>query len=255
MIDCFLFFNDLDMLEIRLNSLAPYIERFVLCESTVAFNGQPKPLYFQENKERFKDFNITHLIADDGQLFGVKKDADGIFSRAHYQREFLMNGIKDVGHEEMILISDMDEIPNLENYNQSEGTFLQKLYCYYCNAYTGNSRWIGGIAIKRKNLNRPIHQLMYEKKKRGFPLIENGGWHFTSTGSEESFLYKLDCSCHCYLNDESYKIQALENRKNLVDPYHNIWTGRIRPKKFKIEIPSGPQWLLDNKDRYPYLWK
>ena len=97
MIDCFPFFNELDLLEVRLNSLAPYVKKFVLCEMSVTHSGKPKPLYFQESKDRFKDFNITHLIAP--PYYGDP------WSTEHYQREYLMNGLHDIDNEEIFFSS------------------------------------------------------------------------------------------------------------------------------------------------------
>ncbi|MFH1546956.1 MAG: hypothetical protein ABIC57_00545 [bacterium] len=137
MIDLFLFSNDLDLLEIRLNSLVPYIERFVLCECPVTHMGKPKPLYFEENKDRFKDFNITHLIATDYKRV-IGKD---FWALENYQREVLMNGVQDVDPETTVLLSDTDEIPDLKDYQGQEGVFKQKLYYYYLNTFTGDYSW------------------------------------------------------------------------------------------------------------------
>ena len=91
MIDCFTFFNGLDILEIRLNCLAPFVERFVLVESPFNMVGKRKPLYFDENKERFKDFNITHLIVSDHE-----KHMSHMWEPYYYQLDFLLNGLTNV---------------------------------------------------------------------------------------------------------------------------------------------------------------
>ncbi|MFH1563854.1 MAG: N-acetylglucosaminyltransferase, partial [Nitrospirota bacterium] len=112
-IDCFMFFNELDLLEIRLHSLASYVDRFVLVESPITHSGNPKPLFFEENKDKFKDFNITHLIYLPAER--------GIWGREIRQRAYLLNGIADADPEDMILISDVDEIPDLTQYKKAEG--------------------------------------------------------------------------------------------------------------------------------------
>ena len=126
-VDCFPFFNETDLLEIRLNALAPYVGRFVLCEMPITHSGKPKPLYFDANKERFKNFPITHISVEDNPKYVLKpgrygkriNDSHTAWRREHYQRECLMQGLEDLAPDDMILISDMDEIPNLENFNVS----------------------------------------------------------------------------------------------------------------------------------------
>ena len=128
-IDCFTFFNELDLLEIRLHSLAPYVDRFVLVESPITHSGKPKPLFFEENKERFKGFNITHIISP--PMEGGSWDIE-INQRGH-----ILDGIKDADPEDVILISDVDEIPDLRQYDGREGIFILDLFYYYFNCFTG----------------------------------------------------------------------------------------------------------------------
>jgi len=246
MIDCFPFFNELDLLEIRLNSLAPYIERFVLCESTRTFSGNTKPLYFEENKDRYKDFNITHLIEDGGMTKDAGKNKGDAWRRENYQREFLMNGLVDVDPETMILISDLDEIPNLEGYNCEEGVFRQKLYYYYLNCFTGMNRWHGTIAVRRKNI--PTLNILRDNRDKMPIAVGNGGWHFSTLGTPENIVYKIESFAHIELNIPNVKDKISYNQTNLIDPYHR------NPRKYAIEMPSGPKWLLENKDRYKHLF-
>ena len=168
MIDCFIFFNELDLLEIRLNSLAPRVERFVLCESKQTHSGKEKPLYFEDNKERFRNFNITNLICDGGLYQDCIRKEDS-WKRENYQREFLMSGIRDVSPEAMILMSDIDEIPDLEHYDgKSEGVFRQAMYYYYLNMFIGKTNWRGSVAVKRKNI-QTLNKL--RDTKNGMPVV------------------------------------------------------------------------------------
>lgn len=256
-IDCFPFFNELDLLEIRLNSLAPYVDRFVLCEMTVTHSGNPKPLYFKENWELFSGFPITHLVATrpamDVQIDMGKQSGDA-WRLEHYQREFLFNGIKDADPEDIILLSDLDEIPNLENYRGEEGAFKQKLYYYYLNVFTNTRLWKGTIATKRKN----ITTLSWIRNHRNqIPtVVYDGGWHFSTLGTPEQIKYKIESFAHTELNTEDYKSRIAENVANLKDPYDRApenWKG-YPEYKFTVEMPSGPKWLIDNKDRYQYLF-
>ncbi len=242
MIDCFPFLNEFDTLEIRLNCLAPYVEKFVLMEAPITWSGNPKTLYYEENKDRFKDFNIVHLIAK-----GYEKYIGNPWKMETYQRRFLMNGILDADPECMILLSDVDEFPDLKNYEEGrEGVFRQKLYYYGLNVFTGTNNWHGTIAIKRKNITDL--QKTRDNRNRTPCLSRFGGWHFSYLGSIEQIQYKIESFSHRELNKPEIKNKIAENRRNLVDPF-NRWE-----KKFSVEMPSGPTWLLENKQRYEHLF-
>jgi len=241
LIDCFKFFNELDLLEIRLNSLAPYVERFVLSECPVTQTGLPKPMYFAENRERFKDFNITHLVANDYEKY---RD-ENAWIMEHYQRENLMNGIQNVDPETMILISDLDEIPDLESYDGvTEGVFRQRLYYYHLNTYTRTSNWKGTVAICRKN----ITTLTNLRNRRWKMNSIARGWHFSHLGSIEHIVNKITSCAHKEFNTPEVKERVPDNVKNLLDPYNR------NTRKLSIGMPSGPKWLLDNKEKYEHLF-
>ncbi len=106
--DCFVFYNELDILEIRLNTLAPFVDHFVLVESPRTFTGQPKPLVYEENKARFAEFRdkIIHVIDDD-----MPEHADSTFVREAHQRSAIGRGLGDAHADDLIIVSDADEIP------------------------------------------------------------------------------------------------------------------------------------------------
>lgn len=251
-VDCFPFFNELDLLEVRLNSLAPYMDKFVLCEMPVTHSGKPKPLFFQENKERFKDFNITHLIAPP-----YHRDS---WRTEHYQREYLMNGLHDVGDDEIILLSDADEIPDLSQYDmKTEGSFRQKMYYYYFNLYIGVDNWRGTVALKKKNMlslreKNPLNKMRNLRER--FPVIHNSnGWHFSTLGSIEDIIYKIESFAHIELDKDEFKSKLKERRMKLEDPYScGAPNWRQDALQLTVEDPSGPKWLLQNKHKYPHLW-
>lgn len=238
-IDCFLFFNELDLLEIRLNSLAPYVDRFVLVESEITHTCKEKPLYFQENRDRFKDFNITHVIAPPRKLYRF-------FAVEAIQRECIMNGIKDVDSEDIILSSDVDEIPDLSNYHGEEGTFKHKVYCYAFNVFTGDSDWLGTVAIKKKNIKHKLRVYRRRSVRERMKVI-GSGWHFTSLGYPGEIAYKFDSIGHEEFNTPEIICSLRDNRKKLLDPYN-------MGNQYKVEMPSGPKYLLENQDKYPRLF-
>lgn len=252
-IDCFPFFNELDLLEIRLNSLAPYVDRFVLCEMTVTHSNNPKPLFFSENRERFKDFPITHLVVHPPdkkwriEMGGFSGDA---WRLEHYQRECLMIGLKDCAPNDIVILSDLDEIPNLEKYDGQTGAFKQKLYYYYFNTFTNTRRWRGSIATKYKDITTLTR--IRNRRNQTPVAVGDGGWHFSTLGSPDDIKYKIQSFAHTELNADEYLGQIAQNREQLVDPYGRVpkgWEG-YPAYRFTVEMPSGPKWLLDNKERY-----
>lgn len=238
MIDSFLFFNELDLLEIRLHSLKPYVRKFVIAESEQTFTGIKKPLNFQVNRERYKDFNIEYIIIPPSNLIGNEFET--------YSRKYLLDHLGDGDLNEIILLSDLDEIPDLKHYNGEEGIFRLPLYYYYFNCFTG--LFLNVIfAKKRKNLCKYQYDVPYRKMYKKRKPIVGTGWHFSTLGSVKDIKYKIEASSHINYNTEEIKNKIKEYKANLIDPY--------RPKRqFVKQEPNGPQWLLDNRERYPKLW-
>ena len=132
--DCFQFFNELDILKLRLHVMAPVVDRFVISEATETFSGQPKPLYYEENKEMFSEFadKIIHVVVDDTPP-GYTHDRDT------FQKNAVGRGLAGCTDEDIILFSDLDEIPNpekvkeiLEHFDPTKiYHFAQRMfYCY-----------------------------------------------------------------------------------------------------------------------------
>lgn len=109
--DCFIFYNELDILDIRLNTLDPLVDYFVLVESTHTFTGQPKELIYAKNNRRFKKFHdkIIHVVVDD-----MPRQAETTFVREAHQRSAIGRGLVEAGPDDLVLVSDVDEIPKPE---------------------------------------------------------------------------------------------------------------------------------------------
>jgi beta-1,4-mannosyl-glycoprotein beta-1,4-N-acetylglucosaminyltransferase len=247
--DCFLFFNELDLLEIRLNTLNPYVDYFVLIESTTTFSGKKKPLYFKENKDRFQDFSnkIIYFAIDIDQSYF------GDWEREYFQRECIKNRLINCKESDLIIISDLDEIPNLEGLDlyklaqEHEGlTFDMAVFYYYLNVRT-TEKWSGSFilpyqSIKKNNLS----QIRINNK---FHKIGNG-WHFSYLGGADKIKYKIESYSHQEFNKDSIKrnIQnAINNNKDLF--------GRAGDFK-KVDIDSSfPRYLVDNLEKYNHLIK
>jgi beta-1,4-mannosyl-glycoprotein beta-1,4-N-acetylglucosaminyltransferase len=276
-IDVFPFFNELDILEIRLNILDPYVDCFILSEATKTFSGLDKPLYYQENKDRFEKFNhkIIHNIVEDTtspELHPYQRD---VFQKDNIKKIVLENA----SYEDAIIWSDIDEVPNpdaIEDLNtyfvqDSIFHFAQENCMGYLNLveiggiiramvpdwdYEDRPRWLGtkvfGKSILKKyTLSELRSKQESEKNYRIFP----GGWHWSYVGSEglsveERVLKKIECAAHSELNTDQIK-QNVARVKDNKDPL-----GRDYASYKTISLDeSYPKYILDNKEKFASLIK
>ena len=150
--DTFMFFNELDLLEIRLNYLSPVVDRFVLVESTMTHTGKQKPLLYAENNGRFTKFldKVTHIVVD--MLPHIANlGYQEAFENENYQRNQITRGLGDAKTDDVILLSDVDEIPTHSGINwyrdHGKGVYAckQKWRFGWLNTtwMRTDSRWIG----------------------------------------------------------------------------------------------------------------
>ncbi len=201
--DCFQFFNELDILKIRLNVLSPVVDRFVISEATETFSGLKKPLYYEENKALFAEFQdkIIHVVVED-------TPEGGTHERDTFQKNAVTRGLADCTDEDIIIFSDLDEIPNpdkiqeiLRDFQEDKiYHFAQRLfYCYlnmeevsgsllsYAGEFDGVARkkWIGTKMLSYKLLreqNLLLGELRFPERKEIGVRVEDGGWHFGYMG-------------------------------------------------------------------------
>src|SRR6185312_15373656 len=115
--DCFMFFNELELLELRLHELSGVVDKFVLVETTVTFTNKPKSLIFQENLSRFKKFQdkIIHIVVDD-----MPKSSNP-WTLEKFQRDAIRRGLNDCRPDDVVLVSDVDEIPRAKTLVEAAG--------------------------------------------------------------------------------------------------------------------------------------
>ena len=177
--DCFMYFDEESVLDLRLNILDKYVDYFVIVESVFTHKGDKRKLQFDLNKyEKFKSKiiyliydkepeNILKISNDDLKDEKSKKYIFNAIYRENGQRNFILNGLKNANDEDMILISDVDEIPNLENIQldkiiQKIILFKQDMFYYKFNLRLPDMIWTGTKACKKKYLISP----MVEKYQR-----------------------------------------------------------------------------------------
>jgi beta-1,4-mannosyl-glycoprotein beta-1,4-N-acetylglucosaminyltransferase len=220
--DCFQFFNELDILEIRLNELDSEVDHFVIVEAEASHQYKKKPLFFHENKSRFEKFldKIIHVIVPISDF-----KSNDFWYNENLQRKMLLKGIEKAENEDFIMISDADEIISntalnsvKNNFTENAYIFSQNLYMWYLNTRVNSYEWINA-GICRKKYLETIGTQSFKKNTScaSFPRIQNGGWHFSYLGDHEKIKTKLENFAHAefaHLSIDDLK----KNREKLIDP-------------------------------------
>lgn len=257
--DCFIFFNELELLNFRLEYLSPYVDFFVLAESRKTTQGNSKPLFFDENKSRFKKYihKIKHVIIDDFPAQAVPHTIETI------QRNAMVSCLSDCKSDDLILISDLDEIPNLKKipkkvYDGVVYHFLQDQLIYFANIYKEKHIiWEGGTKIvtyktisdnlldeafvhygptflKEYNEATTLTKVRLHRKTK---FIYNGGYHLTYFGGVDRIIQKLKTFSHPELIrsgkfTKEFITQNLSNGLDIFDSNQKIY--RLPTTKFLV---------------------
>lgn len=237
-IDCFIFYNELELLTYRLNILNNIVDYFVIVESTHTFTGKEKALIFNENKhlfEKFKD-KIIHIIVEDFpyKYPNINFDNDEQWRNETHQRNNISTGLKRISlnDQDLIIISDLDEIPDpvtLYKCKTNEihvdiHTLEQDFYYYNLNSLI-RSKWqlCKIISYKKyKQLDIKCNDIRHYDTSR----IIQGGWHLSYFGNSEFIKNKIINFSHQELNIENFtNITNIEERvKNGADLFNRSWS-------------------------------
>jgi len=233
-IDCFIFYNELDLLTYRLNVLNSIVDYFIIVESTHTFTGIEKKLYFNDNKSLFENFSkkIIHIIVDDFpyKYPNVNIENNNVWDNEFFQRNAISRGInyiKDLSQSDVIIISDVDEIPDpytLDKITKSEIIVdfnILEMDLYYYNLNTRHTcKWPLCKIIsyeKYKELNTSCNDI----RTTHCSTILNGGWHLSYFGDKHFIQNKIQNFSHQEYNNSHYTdVEQIENRlKNNSDLY------------------------------------
>ena len=209
--DCFPFFNELDTAEIRFKELYDHVDYFVVSESNLTHSGQPKPLYFQENKERFARFSdkIIHVVCNDPSSPEPGEDMN--WTREKHQRNFIYHALKNkCSNDDIIITSDADEIVNSQVINEIKNvkllTALQMRTSYYYLNLISDPNWnvakVIPYRILRDNFGGNLSKVRVTGTDR---YIHNAGWHFSYMGGREQVIRKMESFAHQEFNMPKYK--------------------------------------------------
>lgn len=240
-IDCFPFGGygaELDLLEIRLNELKNVVDFHVLVESTKTQTSLDKPLYFEQNRDRYKDFShkIVQVTVDEFPKFSYP------WGMEHFQRNNIIQGIRLLLERELIteenaiiLISDLDEIPNpqilkssLKNLN-GQISFNMSFNPFYVNFFAEKKDWIGTTAIKLSEAIKNNLSPQDIRNVKDYCSVINGGWHFCYQGGKET-VYKKFFNC----------IEPIDKSK--------ILPLELFEQEFDKKIKEGGSFLFSDKE-------
>ena len=259
--DCFQFFNEENVLDLRFNILDEFVDFFVIAESTTDHQGRDKKLNFDIEKfQKFKK-KIIHVIVED-TLDSIKKTHIGQNSLVErHQRNSIIRGLKNCSDDDLVIISDVDEIPdlnklNLFNKKSRYAVFAQKKFDYKLNLLNiTEGEWLGSKICLKKDLKSPqwLRDLKFKKypfwridKIRDLQIIKDGGWHFSYLQSPKNLLKKISSFSHGernkpeFANEESI-VEKIKMQKNIFDLGFSY-------KKIDIDH-TYPKYIIDNKEK------
>ena len=283
-------FYDEDLVaDLRFNILDEHVTKFVVVESKFTHSGEKRNLLFDINKySKFKNKINYIVLENEPENLETINDKDSIdkknskyimnaLKRENFQRNAISRGLKKVNPDDLILISDVDEIPdlsnlNLENINDEIILFKQNFYYYKFNLMLEDLPWLGTKACKHKMLKSPqwlrnikdkkypfwrLDKLFSDKKYSNIKFIENGGWHFSNMKTPAEIEKKM----RTYLHHREYDINPLgeEKIKQIIENKKSIYNLRADMKNEKFDGTQNlkptdgselPNYIKENKKKY-----
>lgn len=273
--DCIPFFNELDILNLRLHILNPIVDKFVIEEATVTFSGQPKELCFEKNKAMFREFlpKIEYIVVDNSPVDATTHLRD------KFQKNALIQGIAKAGDEDMILLSDVDEIPNPEAIKRIAEDFdPDKVYhlaqrMFYCflnmeemsgnllsitGEFPGVTRkmWLGTKVFGKRSIPPGgIIDIREASVTDGNAVrVADGGWHFGYMGSlkeadvSKRIGTKVAAAAHQEYNDED----TLKEARDRLILGQDIFGRDARFERVEVD-GTYPEYLLAHIEEYRHL--
>ena len=287
--DCFMYFDEEVVLDVRLNTLNEFVDYFVIVESIYTHKGDPRELKFNHKKfEKFKD-KIIYIVdeetypqteeinTEDSEVEKSHKAIHNAAYRENGQRNLITRGLKKANDEDIIMVSDVDEIPklselNFKNINEKIILFKQDMFYYKFNLWLPNLIWTGTKACKKKNLVNPqwlrnikdrkysffrIDTFFSKTKYTSIKVINDGGWHFSNIKTPKEIEFKL----RSYLHHREFDLNPLSvtqideiirNKQAIYDlkvdkTVNKIGNGSIL-KNF--DLNKLPEYIVTNKNKF-----
>ena len=260
--DCFTYFEEIELLELRLHTVYPVVDYIVLVEANQTFMGKAKEFIFEKNKHKFAPFldKIIYVKVEDMPA------SSNPWELETHQRNCIRRGLDKVEDQDLVLISDLDEIPNPSaiqslaeprvklQLEKSPLAFTQKLFYYYLNC-VDKSFWHGTVAAKGSYIKKSKSiELDIRKNRNYFPRLRNGGWHFTYMGGVEKIIRKIHSVSEQEKNtpqnnDPAFIRQQIDN--GLMD----IHRSASAPGRFVKLDDTFPAYAATLIQQYPFFYR
>ena len=287
-----MYYDEDTVVDIRLNCLDAYVDKFLIVESKFTHSGRKRGLLFDINKfKHFKD-KIIYLVVDnepqgietiddkDDESAQSFKSIENAIRRENYHRNYISRGLIDADAEDIIMISDADEIPNLENLDLRKiknklVIFRQKMFYYKLNLYLDSFSWCGSKTCRKKNLISP--QWLRNVKDRSYPFwridclfskikyqdiyfVNDGGWHFSNIKNAKEIKEKLKSYLHHReFDEEPLSVEKIDKIMGEKKPIYDLKVDQ-RISKFNkgqklttIDLKLLPNYIQNNIEKYK-LW-
>lgn len=270
--DCFSFYNELDLLEIRLNVLSDVVDKFILVEARQTHTGKPKPLYYEENKGRFSAFidKIVHVVVEDFPRTPEDyNERQSSWMRENFQRNAIVRGLVDARADDLVMVSDVDEIPAADAVRKAQGKngviVCEQLLCnYYLNfvSYT-TPIWPGTKIVRYKDFIDPKTYSAMKPSKYVDECVNDGpsatrlryltptsrirkaGWHFSYLGGAKAIVAKIGAIAVEYRDGDNTREEWVS--KTIERGLDVCGCGR---RFFAVPLDVRfPKWVRDNRER------
>ena len=258
--DCFQYFNEDHIADLRFNILDEYVDFFVVVESTVNHQGQTRKLHFDKNKYKKFQNKIIYIEVDDTPDNIMKPHTGGESLVEQHQRNSIMKGLNKSQDNDLIILSDVDEIPDLNKLKVFDknkyAVFSQKMFMYKLNLLNLNeNNWHGSKICLKKNLKSPqwLRNLKFKKypfwridKQKNLQIINNGGWHFAYLQDVKNISKKIKSFAHGEFNKA--EIVSEKNIELKINQGEDVLGRGYKIKKIEIDS-SYPKYIINNKDK------
>lgn len=288
--DCTTFYSEHMMLDARFHILDKHVEKFIVTEATYSHSGKKKELNFNiDNFPKFKD-KIIYLIIDkepnnlieDANVTDSIKRLNSI-KRIELSYDYMQNAIENIAEDDLVILSDNDEIPNLNSKQFQSCTrnvilFKQLFFYYKFNLHYDLMPWFGSKACKKKSLKSfswlnnlkakkypfwRIDTYFSKNKLNNLEIIEDGGWHFTNLKSPEDLFEKFkNFGHHDEFENSGISVEMLKNYIDQGIVFYNHFLDQKNPNKWKnnyslkkIDDQLLPKYLIENKLKYKEWFK
>lgn len=239
LVDTFMFYNEFDVLELRLECLDRFVDRFVLVEAEVNHVGGPKPLFFNENKERYAKWlhKIEHVIVKADE---APKD-ENPWAREKYQRECILRGLVDVPDEAIVMVSDVDEIPDLtmipfEKLPHIICSVHMWMFEYSMDYLFTGEPWFGTVITNCELFKRAGPNQLRDNRWK-FPCFRTSGWHLSSFGSPMHVWQKM--STYAHAKDATHVIHDQETYQKWIEGgVHIDGQTQLIPRPPEVHLPA-----------------